>query len=154
MLVNEMMFPVILLLLQVLGATAVSQFEPESVVRGGGGRVDPKIGDRMPSLFGPEEAQYDRYAACLAATEGLRRMRDNALSKHGSKSAAVPKLPWGRAKADGGANDGSTQASDLYKLQSGQVLEALGMSVNQFNLLGRQISRDKMLKEKVRYQLL
>ena len=38
----------------------------------------------MPSLFESEEAIYDRYAACLAATEGLRRIRNRQI-EHASE---------------------------------------------------------------------
>lgn len=35
----------------------------------------------MASLFSPEEALYDRYAAAIAATEPLRAARDKELCK-------------------------------------------------------------------------
>eukprot|EP00957_Ditylum_brightwellii_P043145 3269239-Ditylum_brightwellii.AAC.1 len=42
--------------------------------------------NKMPSLFiTADEIQYDRYAACLAATEGLRKARDIALQKKPSE---------------------------------------------------------------------
>jgi Domain of unknown function (DUF4168) len=94
--------------------------------------------ETMPSLFGPEEAQYDRYAACLAATEGLRRLRDKKLGNR-------------RFLRD---TDEMTQAqrriNSEYVLNSSKVLEAMGMSVSQFNQLGRQVGADPELKEKVR----
>ena len=35
----------------------------------------------MPSVFREEEVAYDRYAACLAATEVLRQTRDNTIQR-------------------------------------------------------------------------
>jgi len=36
-----------------------------------------------------------------------------------------------------------------YVINSGKVLKAMGMSVSQFNQLGRQVNEDEVLKEKV-----
>jgi hypothetical protein len=36
-----------------------------------------------------------------------------------------------------------------YVINSGKVLKAMGMSVSQFNQLGRQVNQDEVLKEKV-----
>ena len=39
-------------------------------------------GDTMPSIFRiPSEEKYDRYAAALAVTEGLRRVRDAEIAR-------------------------------------------------------------------------
>lgn len=91
----------------------------------------------MPSLFGPEEAQYDRYSACLAATEGLRRLRDKKMG--------------GRRFIRGGddLNEQQQLITTEYVLNSSRVLEAMGMSVSQFNQLGRQVGGSPELKEKV-----
>lgn len=109
---------------------------------GGGGatsnifrRTQPDEG-RMPSLFVPEESVYDRYAACLAATEGLRRIRDRDLADE--------------ANVHGFGNDGERQINSQYVQNSERVLRALGMTVNQFNDLGRQITQDEKLRERVR----
>ena len=37
-----------------------------------------------------------------------------------------------------------------YVLNSSKAINALGLSVTQFNQLGREVSKDKSLKEKVR----
>lgn len=89
----------------------------------------------MPSLFGPEESEYDRYAACLAATEGLRRIRDKDLAQ---------------ARAKGRTGDAEKHIKAQYVQNSSKVLRALGMSVSQFNELGREIAQDEQLKDKVR----
>jgi Domain of unknown function (DUF4168) len=105
----------------------------------GGQSVD----SRMPSLFNAEEAEYNRFAACLAATEGLRRMRDQALLDRQSAVAADPDSPTL-------SQDEERKIADQYQANSGRVLRAMGMSVDRFNDLGREISRDENLKEKVR----
>jgi Domain of unknown function (DUF4168) len=93
--------------------------------------------DQMPCLFGPEEAQYDRYAACLAATEGLRRLREKAAFK---KSRFFKK---------GDETEDEKRANAEFVLHSGNIVESLGMSVAQFNQLGRKVMEDSKLKEKV-----
>jgi hypothetical protein len=90
--------------------------------------------EAMPSLFGPEEAQYDRYAACLAATEGLRRLRDKKLGR--TRMRGEPTIEQKRASAE-------------YVMNSSRILETMGMSVSQFNQLGRQVGDSAPLKEKV-----
>lgn len=114
---------------------------PKSVgveMRGGASKTATITDNRMPSLFGPEDAQYDRYAACLAATEGLRRLRDKELEE-GSSSESLFDDSLQVTK----------QVNARYVQNAGKVLKALGMSVSQFNTLGRQISQDSRLKEKV-----
>jgi Domain of unknown function (DUF4168) len=104
----------------------------------------------MPSLFPPEETVFDRYAACLAATEGLRRIRDRDLAEEvnmrgfGASSSS---------SSNGGGGSSIYEAERQINLQyiqnSERVLRALGMSVNQFNDLGKQITQDEKLREKV-----
>ena len=94
--------------------------------------------ETMPSLFGPEEAQFDRYAACLAATEGLRRIRDKKLGVR-RFILATDEL-----------TEAQKRVTSEYVLHASKVLEAMGMSVGQFNQLGRQVGSDRDLKEKVR----
>ena len=95
---------------------------------------------RMPSLFAPDETDYDRYAACLAATESLRRLRD--------KSTAESKQLSGTE-----ATDEQKRIRAEYIINSSKVLKALGMSVSQFNQVGRQVNQDESLKEKVSCRL-
>jgi hypothetical protein len=74
--------------------------------------------ETMPSLFGPEEAQYDRYAACLAATEGLRRIRDKKL---GSRRFFIHDTEE--------MSEAQRRIKTEYILHSSKVLEAMGMLV-------------------------
>lgn len=91
----------------------------------------------MPSLFTSEEAEYNRFAACLAATEGLRRMRDQAILE----AHALEPPP-----------DSERRAADQYQANSWRVLRAMGMSIDRFNELGREISKNEKLKDKVMEQ--
>jgi Domain of unknown function (DUF4168) len=100
----------------------------------------------MPSLFPLEETLFDRYAACLAATEGLRRIRDRDLAEE------VNLRGFGASSTSGSGSsiyDAERQISLQYVQNSERVLRALGMSVNQFNDLGKQITQDEKLREKV-----
>eukprot|EP00977_Amphora_coffeiformis_P018843 scaffold6754_cov148-Amphora_coffeaeformis.AAC.9 len=94
--------------------------------------------DHMPSLFSEEEETYDRYAACLAATEGLRRLRDRDITDemHAATDAEDAKQK-------------RKQIAAQYVQNSGKVLRALGMSVSEFNELGKVIAKNDRLKEKV-----
>lgn len=105
----------------------------------------------MPSLFPPEETVFDRYAACLAATEGLRRIRDRDLAEE----VNLRGFGASSSSSSGGGGGGSSiyeaerQINLQYVQNSERVLRALGMSVNQFNDLGKQITQDEKLREKV-----
>jgi hypothetical protein len=118
-------------------------------VRGGKGYVDQlqspvnaKVMKRftdnsfMPSLFTQEQGVYDKYAACLAATEGLRRLRDQDLAQEVTGGSM-------------GISQAQKYITARYVQNASKVLKALGMSINQFNELGQQIAQDKSLKEKV-----
>jgi len=99
---------------------------------------------RMPSLFLPEESLYDRYAACLAATEGLRRIRDRDLADEATRDHGFRRDP------DNDLTDVEKEITAQYVQNSRRVLRALGMTVNQFNGIGRQVASDGKLREKVR----
>lgn len=124
-------------------------------VRGGGGEQDNR--ERMPSLFGPEEVKYDRYAAAVAATEGLRKMRDQSLADAQRGGDAVSRFtlkPKGnqmnsKQPPEGEQDEAQKRISAEYVVRCGGVLKELGMSVTQYNQLGRQVNQDKGLKEKV-----
>jgi hypothetical protein len=111
-----------------------------------GGSLDtaaPKLrkygeSDRMPSLFNDGEQDYDLYSACLAATEGLRRLRDRDLAEEVQNTRDAEEAARNRK-----------QIAVRYIQNSGKVLRALGMSVGHFNELGREVSKDDRLKEKV-----
>mmetsp|Transcript_12189 Transcript_12189/g.14335 ORF Transcript_12189/g.14335 Transcript_12189/m.14335 type:complete len:388 (+) Transcript_12189:56-1219(+) len=117
--------------------------------------------DKMPSLFmQPEEVIYDKYAACLAATEGLRRARDATLGKNRSAVNVNAKPTKSMAKfwrrEDEQSDDGSKKeyqrACAQYVLHSGKMIRSMGLSVSQFNQLGREVGSDKILKERVMEQ--
>lgn len=114
----------------------------------------------LPTLFRlPEEDTYDRYAACLAATEGLRNVRDRELSKtkQGFFQGVLSKTPLmgsstsSRAAATTGS-EAQVRAESKYILNSSKVIKALGLSVPQFNQVGREVMADEELKEKVMEQ--
>lgn len=93
----------------------------------------------MPSLFVDEEEELDRYAACLAATEGLRRILNADLTTERDLRHTSPKA----------LADVEKQVRTNYFKKSSKVLRSFGMSVGQFNRLGRRISEDPELKKKV-----
>lgn len=158
--------------------------------------------DQMPSIFEPEESIYDKYAACLAATEGLRRIRDSkqlnqnkrfrtavnvdadrsgwksllkatttgvvddddhyygkggegargAVGVGGSSSAAASSSSSSSVSSVEQQKEEYKRACAEYVLNSSQVIKALGLSVSQFNQLGREIKKNEPLKQKVMEQ--
>eukprot|EP00523_Entomoneis_sp_CCMP467_P008813 CAMPEP_0168736340 /NCGR_PEP_ID=MMETSP0724-20121128/9810_1 /TAXON_ID=265536 /ORGANISM="Amphiprora sp., Strain CCMP467" /LENGTH=326 /DNA_ID=CAMNT_0008783535 /DNA_START=42 /DNA_END=1023 /DNA_ORIENTATION=+ len=107
--------------------------------------------DRMPSLFSDEEELYDRYAACLAATEGLRRIRDRDLADlfqttQNSVALGEPVLPPEEQARR------RKRIVQSYIQNSGKVLRAMGMPVKQFNELGREIAQSEKLKGRIMEQ--
>jgi hypothetical protein len=109
-----------------------------------GGSVDARVlrkfseDSRMPSLFASHDVMYDRYAACLAATEGLRRIRDRDLLVKNNNAIAVED-----------AVERERIIAKEYVQNSGKVLRAMGLTVSQFNELGKTISKDDGLRERV-----
>lgn len=115
--------------------------------------------EKMPSIFvQPDEAIYDKYAACLAATEGLRRTRDGIIDKNRSAVDAKPvtlmRKFWNRGNKDSreGSEKDYERACAQYVLHSGKVIRSMGLSVSRFNQLGREVGSNKMLKERVMEQ--
>jgi len=102
----------------------------------------------MPCLFNlPEELPYDRYAACLAATEGLQRARDIEIS------SSTPPKRWalfGEKKKV--KREEQERADAKYTINSEKVIEALGLTVEQFNQLGKEVMKDSLLNERVMEQ--
>ena len=115
----------------------------------------------MPTLFvKEEEKQYDTYAACLAATESLRRIRDGKIkNKKGGTAVAGEDNSWQSMlkPSDAGSDPKNVNVSKEeykracaeYVLNSSKAIKALGLSVTQFNQLGREVSKNTDLKEKV-----
>jgi len=122
----------------------------------------------MPSIFyKDEEKQYDTYAACLAATESLRRIRDSKIKNKTGSAVASDDKSWksmlktsvggdGSASSGSGIDNKPTGKEELkracaeYVLNSSKAINVLGLSVTQFNQLGREVYKNKELKEKVR----
>jgi Domain of unknown function (DUF4168) len=84
----------------------------------------------MPTFFSADEARYDRYAACLAATEKLRRDCFNNA-------------------ADAIAGGGIT-ATEEYAKQASHILNGLGSSLDEYNAIGREVLQNNDLKQRVR----
>lgn len=120
--------------------------------------------DKMPSIFTKdEEKQYDVYSACLAATESLRRIRDAKVKKQKGTAVAQEDKSWksmlkSTTSGSGSSTNGPVgeeeykRACAEYVLNSSKAINALGLSVTQFNQLGREVSKNKSLKEKVMEQ--
>ena len=119
---------------------------------------------KMPTLFSEKEGIYDRYSAALAATESLRRIRDSysVPSKRGLRSAvSVDSSSWkswlskdgaaaaAKEKNEDNSKEAYKRACAQYVLNSSKAIHALGLSVSQFNQLGRTVAKDDLLKERV-----
>ena len=120
-------------------------------------RAASASGNTMPSIFRiPAEEKYDRYAAAIAVTEGLRRVRDSEIDRAESKK----KKSWLGGISSGEKDKSQDNPSDAAKkraenaflLQSTRAVKALGMTVTQFNQIGREVINDAALKERVSEQ--
>lgn len=130
---------VLLQVSQLASSTSLPSWSSAKLPRGGSSSAEVESGipdQHMPSLFTPDQTDYDRYAACLAATESLRRLRDKSMAESKRLPATEQKDEQKRIRAE-------------YVINSSKVLKAMGMSVSQFNQLGRQVNQDEVLKEKV-----
>eukprot|EP00560_Eucampia_antarctica_P010100 CAMPEP_0197830154 /NCGR_PEP_ID=MMETSP1437-20131217/6758_1 /TAXON_ID=49252 ORGANISM="Eucampia antarctica, Strain CCMP1452" /NCGR_SAMPLE_ID=MMETSP1437 /ASSEMBLY_ACC=CAM_ASM_001096 /LENGTH=373 /DNA_ID=CAMNT_0043432355 /DNA_START=160 /DNA_END=1281 /DNA_ORIENTATION=- len=119
--------------------------------------------EKMPTIFSSSrETKYDTYAACLAATEGLRRNRDSYITKIKNKSAvqsADSDSSWkslislvNKRKKEEPINENEEEykrACAQCVLQSTKAIRALGLTVGQFNQIGREIGNDELLKQRV-----
>lgn len=121
-------------------------------------------GDTMPSIFRiPSEEKYDRYAAALAVTEGLRRVRDAEISRAeetktkkswlGGISAGEKDKTKVKVKSSQDPLEAAKKrAESAFLLLSTKAVKALGMTVTQFNQIGREVTSDPALKERVSEQ--
>jgi len=117
----------------------------------------------MPSVFDSEELVYDRYAACLAATESLRQTRDTAIIR-ASKAAKrqqnegmglLHRLRSALDRNDQQLNKNipeNRQANAQYLINASRVIKALGLTVPQFNSLSREINADDAMRDRVMEQ--
>ena len=132
--------------------------------------------DTMPSIFRiPSEEKYDRYAAALALTEGLRRIRDVDIARAEKVYKQTPRRERNSSQkitTTAAANDDTNstattveklspkqvleiakqQAESSFLLQSTRAVKSLGMTVAQFNQIGREVLSDPALKERVSEQ--
>ena len=127
--------------------------------------MEDTISEKMPTVFtSSRESKYDTYAACLAATEGLRRSRDAAISKiktQNSVKKADSDKSWksllglgGKMKKNEKANEDDEEYKRTcaqYVLQSTKAIHSLGMTVGQFNQIGKEVSNNEILKQKVSF---
>lgn len=111
----------------------------------------------MVSLFPPSESLYDRYAACIAATEPLRVSRDKSIL------SSLPPLRKLFLRNPTGSNDLCTASNcDRYPkvkhaclkhvADTSRVIRGMGMTVAQFNEVSRELGEDEMLRERVMEQ--
>ena len=120
----------------------------QSIPQTNGGSTSGPRGDTMPSIFRiPSEEKYDRYSAALAVTEGLRRVRDQEITR-----AEEAKRRKKRNQASTDWETAKKRAESAYLLQSTKAVKALGMTAAQFNQIGREVISDPALKERVSEQ--
>ena len=103
----------------------------------------------VPKLFQSEGDEiYDRYAACLAATEGLRRIRDRTI-QHQQDGELSQSNDKSRAKKNN--REAEESALTTYVESASKVIESMGLPVSEFNEIGRKVCKDSALKEKVSF---
>eukprot|EP00968_Pinguiococcus_pyrenoidosus_P006409 scaffold434_cov186-Pinguiococcus_pyrenoidosus.AAC.70 len=113
---------------------------------------------KMVSLFSmPYEAEYDQYAACLAAMEPLKaellqRVRKSSPAKVWYWTAMRRGSVCDPAFDPKGQNAERRRACADYVLKSSAAIEAMGLDVKRFNALSRQIANDRALRQKVYQQ--
>lgn len=130
--------------------------------------------DTMPSIFRlPSEEKYDRYAAALAITEGLRKIRDADVARAEKIYKQTPRRARNNHEVTTVSDDKNStmksqqpetlspkkmlentkqQAESAFLLQSTKAVKSLGMTVAQFNQIGREVLSDPALKERVSEQ--
>jgi Domain of unknown function (DUF4168) len=109
--------------------------------------VASKDDRQLPKLFqDTNDTRFDRYAACLAATEGLRRIRDQALLLQQQEQSHN----HDNLKTKKNTREAKEWAIAMYVENASKVIEAMGMPVTEFNEIGREVCTDAALKQKVR----
>ena len=140
-----------------MGDSTAKQHDKASTVVGVSTSDLQKPVKGMPSLFRPEEAVYDRYAACLAATESLRQTRDAIILHDAARDSSNPMRRMLKASSFTLSRNPKFERDSLefqrantqYLVNSGKIIRALGLSVAQFNKIGREVSKDDVMKERV-----
>jgi len=113
--------------------------------------------EHMPSLFmSPNESIYDKYAACVAATEGLRRSQEGKSKLREDETYLFRgRLPWNSFRITLKNSSAKINSEEekrkhaQYILQSSKIIRSLGLTVSQFNQISREVARDISLKERV-----
>ena len=111
----------------------------------------PRLSSGVSLMTHPSEERYSKYAVALAATEPLRAERNRAVR------SIVGPLKWGelrvlRSRSNvcdprlcGGRADGRGVAWQRtcsgYIAQSSKVIRASGLTVAEYNALGRELAR-------------
>jgi hypothetical protein len=116
-----------------------------------------KSSEHMPSLFtSPNESIYDKYAACVAATEGLRRSQEEMhRAKEDQTSLSKRRFPWNPLRSQQKKSSSKYDSEQekrkhaQYILQSGKIIRSLGLTVSQFNQISREVAKDIPLKDRV-----
>lgn len=98
---NKTMIIVATLLLQLLAATSAESVAGSWLSRGLGATEDMEVASRetpeetaIPNLFGPDETQYERFAACVAAS-GMTVSEFSQLGKVISQDTRLRDKVWG-----------------------------------------------------------
>jgi Domain of unknown function (DUF4168) len=109
----------------------------------------------VPTIFSStkDDRKYDQYAACLAATEGLRRIRDQeilSLRHHRHPTSTTTrnknqKNDWNSIRSSKKEKRIQTQ----FIRNSKHILDYYGMSPQEFTSLSKMIIQNEALKQKV-----
>ena len=119
------------------GSTKIATYEPQL-----------ENNRKLPSLFQSEsDVIYDQYASCLAATEGLRRIRDEALRQQ--QEEYTKEYTNDSLSNKKHIREARTWANAIYAENASKVIEAMGMPIAQFNAIGNIVCNDAILKQKV-----
>ena len=100
------------------------------------------VGDRL-----------DRYALALAATEPLRRARDDALKRTvGRRKLFVTRKLLRRNPCEGtafSASDRTKEACEMYTTTATRVLKSFGFTPSEWNSVSRALASDRNLRNRV-----
>jgi len=113
----------------------------------------------MVSLFEPDEEIYDKYSACIAATEPLRNRRDsdaisslNPLDKFLYNFSPFKSHRQICTASRCERNVGVKMACSRHLFTASKVIRSLGLTVKEFNAVGREVGLDEKLRRRVMEQ--